>query len=448
MDPQEVKQILFRISEHLRIAIKDSNAEEAHRAFEMTTTMLDEAEGFAGRGVLTLELVQYLVDLGIEADLSRWSPAVNNLISDCLVFGRSDQLFTEVMTTLMRLNADETSELIAELIEAAIDAAVFSESVSLDEVIDLWWQEFQSLLVREETLEAINSFRTDSNGEEDDALRILTLQIESVFSSLHETESLLDELSSDRQFLQEILLTCRRNIGLNRRMALKVLLSETDSESIFDALIALTVFFEVQLPDIDDSSELSNSDSLENSWAMPALDSNSQTIPHDDEEMVTTLSNGITVSWTVERKSWVGDDDSEWMVDDQSPHVWMPIEVWRVMYPGKKAKYVRPQSAPPARPDRQLSQDLYYGDQGKRNQVLKLMEKKKYDRADSIQLSHFKSTGRWLLGNPPVEGWYPDPLQRFGMRFWTNMHWTEFVSDNGGEPTIDLNFPTDEDMSS
>jgi hypothetical protein len=76
------------------------------------------------------------------------------------------------------------------------------------------------------------------------------------------------------------------------------------------------------------------------------------------------------------------------------------------------------------------------------------MEKKKYDRADSIQLSHFKSTGRWLLGNPPVEGWYPDPLQRFGMRFWTNMHWTEFVSDNGGEPTIDLNFPTDEDMSS
>lgn len=447
MDPQEVKQILFRISEHLRIAVNDSNSEAAHQAFEMTTTMLEEADGFAGRGVLTLELVQYLVDLGIEAHLSRWSPTVNNLISDCLVFGRSDQLFTEVMTTLMQLNADETSELFTELIEAAIDAAIFSDGDSLDVVIDLWRQEFESLLVREETLEAVSSFQFDSNSEEGCRRRILSLQIESIIDALHETESLLDELSSDRPFLQEILLTCRQNIGLNRRMELKFLLSESDRKSIIDALIALTVFFQVQLSEVDSSSELSQLDSPEDSWVMPEIDSKNRLTTHDDlDKTVTTLSNGLTVSWTEERNCWVGDDDSEWMVDDQSPHVWIPIEVWRVMYPGKRARYVRPQSAPPARPDRQLSQDLHYADQGKMNQVLKLLEKKKYDRADSSQLSHFKSTGRWLLGNPPVEGWYPDPLKKFGLRFWTNTHWTEFVSENGGEPTIDPDFPTDDDM--
>ena len=446
MDPQEVQQILFRISEHLRIAINDSDAKAAHHAFEMTATMLEDADGFAGRGVLALELIQYLVDLGIEADLSRWSPAVNNLISDCLVFGRSDQLFTEVITTLMRLDTDETSELFAELIEGAIDAAAFSENVSL-ELIELWWQEFKSLLVREETLEAVNSFQIDSNGKDDDAFRILTLQIEAVFTALHETESILNELSSDRPSLQEILLTCRGNVGLNRRMALKTLLSETDGKSIFDALIALTVFFEVQLSDIDDSSELSNLDSLEDSWPIPEIGSEIQFSPHDEvEELVATLSNGLTVSWTEERNCWVGDDDSEWMVDDQSPHVWIPIEVWRVMYPGKVPKYVRPQSAPPARPDRQLAQDLHYADHSLRDRVLKLIEKNKYERADSIQLSHFKRTGRWLLGNPPVEGWYPDPLQKFGFRFWTNVHWTELVSDDGIDSTIDPDFPTDEDM--
>lgn len=442
MDPKEVQQILFRISEHLRRAINDSNIEEAHLAFEMTTTMLGDAEGFAGQGILALELIQYLADLGVEADLSRWSPAVNGLINDCLVFGRSDQLFTEVMTTLMGLEMGEKSEFIAELIEAAIDAAFFAENTSLDELIDLWWEEYKSLLVREETLEAVNSFRIDLSGEEDDDLRILTRQIETVFSSIHETESILDELSSDRPALQEMLLTCRQSIGLNRRMALMSFLSETDRKSIFDALIALTVFIEVQLSDIDDSLECGNLDSEENYWAIPEIGSEIQFSPHD-EEMVTTLSNGITVTWTEARNCWVGDDDSEWMVDDQSPHVWFPIEVWRIMYPGKMAKYVRPEPAPPERPDRQLMQDLHYADQRKRDQVLKLIEKRKFDRADSIQLSHFKRTGRWLLGNPPVEGWYPDPLNIFKLRFWTNMHWTEMVSEDGRESFVDVNFPNE-----
>jgi hypothetical protein len=446
MDPQEVQQILFRISEHLRIAINDSNVEEAHLAFEMTTTMLEDAEGFAGRGILTLELIQYLVDLGVEADLSRWSPAANGLINDCLIFGRSDQLFTEVMTTLMGLNSDETSDLIAELIEAAIDATVFSGNVSLNQVVDLWWHEFRSHLVREETLEAVNTFQIDSNDKEDEVLRILTLQIELIFIALNETESILDELSSDRPVLKELLLTCSRNIDINRRMALKSLLSEADSKSTFDALIALTVFFEVQLSDIDNSLELSNLDSPEDYLAMQDLDSKSHFLPNDDvEELVTMLSNGLTVSWTEERNCWVGEDDSEWMVDDQSPHVWIPIEVWRLMYPGKVAKYVRPQPAPPPRPDRQLAQDFHYADHSRRNQVLRLIEKRKYERADSIQLSHFKRTGRWLLGNPPVEGWYPDPLQKFGLRFWTNMNWTEIVSENGRDSFIDEDFPKESD---
>jgi hypothetical protein len=58
------------------------------------------------------------------------------------------------------------------------------------------------------------------------------------------------------------------------------------------------------------------------------------------------------------------------------------------------------------------------------------------EKANKMQLKHYRATGRWLLGTPFDDGWYPDPARRYAIRFFHDGRWTERVRDaNGAERT-------------
>ena len=59
---------------------------------------------------------------------------------------------------------------------------------------------------------------------------------------------------------------------------------------------------------------------------------------------------------------------------------------------------------------------------------------KRLAQSRSIQLAHCNATHRWLLGFPPVKGWYGDPSRRFVMRYFDGSAWTDKVST--GDTTI------------
>jgi len=451
LDSSEIQQTIFRLSEQLRKAINQSDEDEAFEAFDVVKQVLPEAEGFAAQVILVLELVQYLVDMGVDEHLSRINPDINNLIDDCLVLGRSDELFTEMMTTFIGLDERQISTLILDLIDVAIDAAVFSGNAPTAESIELWWQEFQLLASLRDTTEAIQLFRTGSYETGTENIQTLTLQIETVLDALTEVDVLIDALRSSQPALDEIVSTYRRRTGLNRRMELKSLITEMDNESLNDAVIMLTIVLEGKLAqEVDSFGWFDNDRDLEQEDLDDEVESFEDVLSFDDDfdKTEATLKGGLVVRWDDERACWVGDDGSEWMVDETAPDVWMQIEMWRMMFPGKPQGYVKPQPTPERSeiPDRFLTQRLDWIDDDLRNRVLKLYKKNKYDRADSIQFDHFKRTGRWLLGNPPTKGWYPDPLRRFDLRFWNGRYWTELVSNRGDDPIVDPDFPTDEDM--
>ena len=444
MEPREVQQKIFRLSEQLRIAIKNSNVNEALNAFDMTKLVFEESEGLAARGVLALELVQFLVDLGIAGDMPMTNPEVNNLINDCLIFGRSDQLFTEVMATLIRLEEVGSEVLITDLVDLSISAALFSDN---DSLLAHWWSHFYALLVQGNTLEAVETFGTFKSDEVPKDSRIMTLQIEALLDELGETDEILESFSSSRPMLKEILLTYGKNSGMERRMLMHFLISQVTYEISNEVFIALAVVFENRLS-IDDELPESNRDKNGLGHVSSDLSEVPTGFPSTDEDSEitdVTLNSGVTVRWDEAKICWLGDDGSEWMLIEESPYTWIPKDLWSVAFPGRSPKYVRPRPKPPEKPDRNLAQQLHYLDDRERNRVLNLGRKKIYDRAISEQLSHFKRTGRWLLGNPPMEGWYPDPLRKFDLRFWNNSHWTELVMESDKSLTIDPNFPKSDD---
>jgi hypothetical protein len=173
-----------------------------------------------------------------------------------------------------------------------------------------------------------------------------------------------------------------------------------------------------------------------------------------------TLNDGLSMSWSDVHSCWIDHAGEEWVVDEVAPHLRVKRSLWELINPGRVPDYVAPQPPPPKRPDRKLEQPTNAGDYREREQVLRVMDKsweaftkQKYDkqeryskRADSLQLSHFQRTGRWLTGVPPKKGWYPDPLGKYRLRHWQGFHWTEHVSTDGTNSTVDPDFPTDQDF--
>lgn len=95
--------------------------------------------------------------------------------------------------------------------------------------------------------------------------------------------------------------------------------------------------------------------------------------------------------------------------------------------------------------DRELGRLLRMMDQARTHWTLKpLQEPRKAKEWAEInakmcrmQLDHFAKTGRWLLGVPPMEGWFPDPAGRYKTRFFEDNKWTERVRDGSGIEHID-----------
>lgn len=95
--------------------------------------------------------------------------------------------------------------------------------------------------------------------------------------------------------------------------------------------------------------------------------------------------------------------------------------------------------------DRELGRLIRLMDKASTYWTLKPLQEerkaKKWAKIDAkmnrMQLQHFAKTGRWLLGVPPVEGWFPDPARRFKSRLFENDKWTAHVRDDGGREHID-----------
>ena len=132
-------------------------------------------------------------------------------------------------------------------------------------------------------------------------------------------------------------------------------------------------------------------------------------------------------------------------------------QFWHHLNPGRPLPpYSRPR---PPRPDRHLRQSLDHFDEIERNEVLRLLDRaarrsgqrslNASDKAVRKQKEHWRRTGRWLLGTPPpVPEWYEDPKGLFLRRFWNGKNWTEQVQVRPGEgPSVDPDFPTDEDIA-
>ena len=115
-------------------------------------------------------------------------------------------------------------------------------------------------------------------------------------------------------------------------------------------------------------------------------------------------------------------------------------------------------AAPPAPPDRRLAQESSVTDHAERERLLRVLDKAEakgllksgrlYEKAENLQLEHFRRTGRWLLGVPPSKGWYPDPTGRYAFREWLGYNWTEQVrAVPHGPNMVDPDFPSDEDIA-
>lgn len=573
---EQLRREAFRLSEELRRAIARSDKDEAVGVFVAAGQSFENGDLLAVNAILIGELVDFLGKFGLGPLVSDLSPSTQSLFDDLNLYGRSEELFSEVMQQLLALGADGVAEVVPSLINVALLADLIPTESQVSYWTDFWWGSIYSQLAGVDIEQAVAATVRFDKSEAEHYMSRLTVYTERYLAVLAGHEIGFSTLTAVEPEATGMVAAYSDYEGNARFLALRLEIDRIGSDSLVDMLLAmasavatldspgrgsevsqggsegvtaeqLSVFraqqFERLLEAVGEQDgpamlELFKPDprlserqharleaflvseliavvcevgldelvtdyrptlhsfvhayrrgddggayrtSVRQQLEMLTAESKGSIIntliaaicldDEDEEELdddtghseeddaepkTVEFRDGSSMSWSDDRNCWVDSDGEEWLIDQRVPHIRVKRAMWEALNPGEVPRYVAPQPPPPERPDRRLAQESAPQDARERERVLSLSDKAQkkdwgkrgrfYEKSTKLQLAHYQRTGRWLLGVPPEEGWYRDPLQKYKLRYWQGWHWTEHVSNGeSSDPVVDPDFPTDED---